>query len=69
MTNVHAFLLYLLVRFPSAPNLKSNQHKVLVAGEVITAHIRVNLMARVFKGNTGCRLVGHLGRWIHGVSF
>jgi len=51
------------------PALKSNQHKVLAAGEVITAHIRVNLMAREFKDNTGCRIVGHLRRSIHGVSF
>ena len=49
--------------------LKSNQHKVLAAGEVIAAHIRVNLMARKFKGNTGCRLLGHLERSIHGVPF
>jgi hypothetical protein len=55
------FLLYLLVRFPPVQALKSNQHKVLAAGEVIATHIRVNLMAREFKGNTGCRLLGHLG--------
>jgi hypothetical protein len=63
------FLLYLVVRFPSVPALKSNKHKVLAFGEVITTHIRVNLMAREFKGKTGFRLVGHLGRSIHGVSF
>jgi len=63
------FMLYLPVRFPPVPALKSNQHKVLAASEVITAHIRVKLMAREFKGNTGCRLFGHVGRSIHGVSF
>jgi hypothetical protein len=63
------FLLYLLVRFSPVPTLKSNQHKVLAAGEVIAAHSRVNLMAREFKGNTGCRLLGHLERSIHGVPF
>jgi hypothetical protein len=63
------FLLYLLVRFPPMPALKSNQHKVLAAGEFIAVHIRVNLMARKFKVNTGCRFLGHLERSIHGVPF